>query len=185
MLKIDPAAYVFAALLILLLPLDWLLAAFFAAAFHEACHAGVIVLLGGKIYGIQIGIGGASMETALISRKMEVLSAAAGPMGSFLLVSLCHIFPKLAVCGMIQGLYNLIPVFPLDGGRILRCVLERVLPENAAHLEHLIAVLAAGALAVFWFLIFRDLLAVILGGIWILRARIRKRPCKRSRIRVQ
>ena len=51
----------------------------------------------------------------------EALSALAGPAGSFLMLLLCRVFPEAALWGTVQGLFNLLPVYPLDGGRVLRC----------------------------------------------------------------
>lgn len=53
----------------------------------------------------------------------EALCALAGPVGSFSVVLLAEYFPEAALFGLVQGLYNLLPVYPLDGGRILRCLL--------------------------------------------------------------
>ena len=183
--EIAPQAYVAAALLVLLLPLDWLLAAFLAAAFHELCHAAAILLLDGKIYGLKIGLGGASLETGCLSGRAEFFSAAAGPMGSFFLLLLCHVFPKLAICGLIQGLYNLLPVYPLDGGRLLRCILEAFLPESAEYWQRAAAMLSAGAVGVLIFIVSGRILPSGIALAWILGKGMRKRPCKRSRIGVQ
>ena len=38
MLRIDPGVWILAALYVLIIPADWLLAAFLAAAVHEGCH---------------------------------------------------------------------------------------------------------------------------------------------------
>ena len=55
----------------------------------------------------------------------EAICALAGPLGSFSLLLISEYFPEAAVCGLIQGAYNLIPVYPLDGGRLMRCLLPR------------------------------------------------------------
>lgn len=122
LLRVDSAVWVLGALLLLTVPLNWLLAAFAAAAFHETCHALAVKAVGGKVWGLKLGIGGAEMATSPLSHREELLCALAGPVGSLSLLLLCRQFPRLALCGACQGTFNLLPLFPLDGGRILRCM---------------------------------------------------------------
>lgn len=122
MICIDFSVYLFLTLLLLLVPLKWLLAAIFAAAIHELFHVFVIRLCCGKIHSIHIGLRGAKLDIAPLSPVMELLSAAAGPVGSFLLLMLAAWFPRLAICGFFQGCFNLLPIYPMDGGRVLRCI---------------------------------------------------------------
>lgn len=140
------------ALLLLVLPLPWLAAALLAGAFHECCHYLAIRALGGRVSGVAIGSRGAIMELRGLGTAAELLAAAAGPVGSLSLLGLSGIFPGLALCGMVQGAYNLLPIYPLDGGRILRCALKEVLPpKNAAAVSCWVgfaAALAAGALCI-------------------------------------
>lgn len=119
-ITLSPGAYLGAALLVLLLPVNWWTGAVLAAAGHELSHMAAIYATGGKVYGISVGPGGARMDTMAATRGREVITAAAGPLGSLVFAVLCRGFPEAAVCAVIQGLYNLLPVYPLDGGRILR-----------------------------------------------------------------
>ena len=129
--RVDVSACLMGAFLLLTLPLNWLLSALAAAAFHELCHGAAILLLGGRIWGVRIGAGGAVMETEPLSSGKELVCALAGPAGSLLLVLTFRIFPRVAVCALVQGAFNLLPVFPLDGGRALRCALARFCPKWA------------------------------------------------------
>ena len=65
--RVDVSACLMGAFLLLTLPLNWLLSALAAAAFHELCHGEAILLLGGRIWGVRIGVGGAVMETEPLS----------------------------------------------------------------------------------------------------------------------
>lgn len=98
---------------------------------HELSHLLMIRFLGGSVKGIYIGPGGAEIRTGAMDLLQELLCTLAGPVGSFSTVLLCHFIPKIAICGFIQGCFNLIPLYPLDGGRVLRCcirLLERKKP---------------------------------------------------------
>lgn len=108
---------------LLLLPLKWAVGAFLAAFVHECAHLIAIWLSGGQVYSVKLGGNGAVMETSPMTPGREALCALAGPLGSFSLILITRHYPEAAVCGLIQGAYNLIPIFPLDGGRILRCLL--------------------------------------------------------------
>lgn len=122
-LRLDFSACFLLALGILILPPDWLFGAILAAVIHELCHFCMARFLGVNCTGIRISAAGFVMELVPMNRHEELLTSAAGPVGSLLLLVLVHVYPQLAVCGAIQGLYNLLPIWPLDGGRILRCIL--------------------------------------------------------------
>lgn len=185
-LRLDAAACLLGALLIMTLPLRWLFAALTAAVFHEFCHFLAVKLLGGKVLDVCIGPGGAVMQTLPMSRGREFLCALAGPMGSILLVCLCRTFPRVAFCALVQAAYNLLPVFPLDGGRALRCALERLTPKWADRICRwvetgtLAALGVAALIASFW-----KRLGIMPLIVFLLLAMKRNRPCKLRRFRVQ
>lgn len=120
-IRISGAAFLYLALLILLLPLRWVAAAICAAAIHECCHILAILLCGGRITAFRIGQGGAVLETGALSTGYELVCALAGPAGSLLLLAASQVWPLLAVCAFVQGIFNLMPVYPMDGGRVLHC----------------------------------------------------------------
>ena len=117
----------FLALLLLTVPLKLLAAAAVAAGFHELCHICAVRALGGRVEGAAFTVGGAVLDISGLSSGAEALAAAAGPLGSFLLLLCVRIFPALALCAFVQGCFNLLPVYPLDGGRILVCTMEQLM----------------------------------------------------------
>ena len=114
-----------AAFLILVMPVSWITAAAAAAGIHELAHIVVIRALGGRVYRITLHPGGAEIAVSGLGYLQEMAAAAAGPLASLLLTFSCRAAPRLAVCGLLQGLLNLLPLYPLDGGRILLCGLIR------------------------------------------------------------
>lgn len=127
----EAAVYLWLACLLVLLPLDWLLCAFFAAIIHEVCHVLILLLFGGRIRKIDVSVTGCMIETSQLGYWQAMFSILAGPAGSMLLLVASETAPKIAACGFIHGLYNLLPILPLDGGRILQLLLYKIYPENA------------------------------------------------------
>jgi len=130
-IRFDDRIWLFWAILVLLLPLEWLAAAAFSAVVHEICHVILIRLLGGNICRITVKPFGAVIDTMPMDTFREMLSAAAGPAGSILLSFCMFRFPILGICALVQGLFNCLPVYPLDGGRIVRCLLELTISSGA------------------------------------------------------
>jgi Zn-dependent protease len=109
--------------------------------FHEMAHSIVARHYGLPIRGITLFIfGGVAEMTAEPNRpRDELLMAAAGPAASLLLAAMCYallvgvaawgapavagVVWYLALINFVLALFNLVPAFPLDGGRILRAAL--------------------------------------------------------------
>lgn len=114
----------------------------FSIVFHEMSHSLVARHYGMPIRGITLFLFGgvAEMEQEPPSAKSEFLMAAAGPAASFVLgavffalflaagalklpVALGGTFWYLGFINAVLAVFNLIPAFPLDGGRMLRAAL--------------------------------------------------------------
>lgn len=115
---------------------------FGSIVFHEWAHALVAKHYGLRIKSITLMIFGgvAQMDEAPPSPRAEWLTAIAGPMSSFALSAACYllflagyrlhlpivplgVIGCLAFVNSLLGGFNLIPAFPLDGGRVLRAAL--------------------------------------------------------------
>lgn len=107
---------------------------------HELAHAVVGRRFRMSIRGITLFIFGgvAEMEDEPDSAKGEFLMAVAGPLVSFAAAGLFHltdwlvedgqgpvsaVAAYLALLNLLLGAFNLVPAYPLDGGRMLRAAL--------------------------------------------------------------
>lgn len=181
--RIDALSCLYAALLLLIFPLKWMVAAIVAGAVHELCHLWAVRLSGGRVAKFRISVRGAVMEAGGLNPAQELLSILAGPAGSLGLLLLVHFFPRIAICGGMQGLFNLLPVYPLDGGRAVRCLCSRWLTDQAG--ERLCGILERGCLGGLFILGLYGSFGLRLGLMPVLvsiyvcyRATAGKRPCK-------
>lgn len=130
--SVSAGALLWLAALLLLLPLQWVFALILAVCVHECAHGIAVCLTGGSILGVHIGGTGTVLVCQPMSGVKEVICAVAGPISSLLLLLLIPRMPRTAICGAVHGLYNLIPLIPLDGGRILRCIVEKLFSPSCA-----------------------------------------------------
>ena len=155
---------------------------------HELAHSVVARRLGVGVDGITLWMFGgvSSIKGEAPTAGIEARIAAVGPATSFALAAIFAIANTLlaafaaspilvaavawlAVINFVLGLFNLLPGFPLDGGRLLRAILWRVGHERdratvrAAIVGEFMGVLmmAAGVLLL---VTTRDLV----GGLWLI-----------------
>ena len=102
--------------MLLILPLQWIFAAVAAACIHELCHLCAVKLCGGQVTLFTLDPGGAAMRIMPMSAGKELLCALAGPLGGLSLMLFSRWIPRIAVCAAFRSLYNLRPIYPLDGG---------------------------------------------------------------------
>lgn len=173
----------------------WGLALITAALFfvcivlHELAHASVARMSGIPVRGITLfALGGiAQIESEAATPGTEFRMAAAGPLASLVIGLVCHFVASgtgffgptaassalaavlgwLAYINVALALFNLVPGFPLDGGRVLRSIVWAFTHDSnratriAARVGQAIAFLFIG-LGLFSLLLRSDF-----GGLWI------------------
>lgn len=104
-----------------------------ALTLHELGHLTVLTLFHHPVRGITMGAGGAKIETDTLTYRQEWMSAAAGPAVNLASAALLlRIEPVFALINLGLAAVNLLPLYPLDGGRILRAALLTHLPQDQA-----------------------------------------------------
>ncbi len=157
---------------------------FFSIVFHELCHSLVARRFGLPMKGITLFVFGgvAEMSDEPSSPKAEFLMAIAGPLSSILLglmLSLVTVLVEgilsapaagvidyLATINFILAVFNLLPAFPLDGGRVLRAALWQW-KKNVRWATRIAANIGSGfGILLILVGIFNVITGQIIGGIW-------------------
>jgi Zn-dependent protease/CBS domain-containing protein len=158
----------------------------FSIVFHELWHSLIARKFGLPIKGITLFIFGgvAEMTDEPRSPKAEFFMAIAGPISSiilglsllglrFLLVgsgwsrAVTGVVGYLAFLNLILAGFNLLPAFPLDGGRVLRSVLWGM-KNNIRWATHIASQIGAGFGALLIVIgVFDLIVGNFIGGIWM------------------
>lgn len=157
---------------LLIIPTKWLLSWLFAALVHELFHYGALCICRSSVLSVAVGIGGARICTELLSERNECFCALAGPVGGLLLLLFAPIAPAIAVCAFFQSLYNLLPIYPMDGGRVLFSLIRQIFKATTAETVIKIwtwAILICIAAACLWFAVSWGLgqIPIVIAGILV------------------
>lgn len=148
-LDLRPGAVFFFCLLYYICPNRLFWAIFALSLLHELGHIFMMTVFRIPILHIRIGAFGTVIETPQMVWVQELLCAIAGPSVNlivfFVLRSYCL---YAAVISLMLCLYNMLPIFPLDGGRALRALCAGLLPFQAAiWTEAIVSALTLGLIA--------------------------------------
>lgn len=170
----------------------FLISFLFAAALHELAHVYMAYLLRIPIRTLSMTAFGCVLsltDEALIPTEKLLLIAAAGPLLNLGVAALCQGLSNFCALAALFGaenlllaLFNLLPVFPLDGAVILSSALSiRLLPEQAERwVCGLSLFLAVGAVVTALFLHGAARPRVFFFALWLvvgLLQKIGNRPC--------
>lgn len=119
---IDPEVYLAVPFIFLAIPINVFLSWLIAAIVHELGHIVFLFLFHGKISKIRITIGGAIIYGSDLCWGKNIVCTLAGPGIGVLPVFFIEYFPIIGLFSLMLTIYNLLPIYPLDGGRILRII---------------------------------------------------------------
>lgn len=154
--------------------------AFASVVLHELGHALVARHLGVGVAAIELHFFGgvARMTDEPKSDNDEIAIAVAGPMVSLSLSALSYgiygltgwwVFALLASINLFVGVFNMIPAFPMDGGRVLRAVLSKFKGRSrATEIAVKVSRIASIAFAVMALFIGSVQLFLLAGVVWYL-----------------
>ncbi len=180
----------FVAISVYLLPIRWLWGWLAAVALHEVSHYLALKACGVGVLSCEIGPVGAVIETDSMKWWQEFLSTLAGPLGGSTLILVAKYVPQAAVCALLHSVYNLLPLYPLDGGRLLRCIIGAILKPNTASricktVDWTVLTLILTAAAYFSLVRRMGLIWLAAAGILFIRTTIVKLSCKQAEQIVQ
>lgn len=120
-----------------------------ACLLHEAGHWITIRYFGGNVQAVRLTAIGAEMSIDTecpMSYEQEIVVALAGPVVSLITAWIAAKLEWFLFAGMnlSLGLLNLIPVIPLDGGRVQHQILCMFCPDKAELILRWISIVFAG-----------------------------------------
>jgi len=141
--KISPFFWIFAVIMFLFGNGGEFIVYFIMVVFHEMAHAEVARRYGYALSTINLMPYGASLTGSFESLRPsdEIKIALAGPMANIIIAIVCVALWWLApisyfftlpivYCNISLALFNLLPIFPLDGGRVLLAFLSQKYPRQ-------------------------------------------------------
>lgn len=160
----------------------WIPVIFVSVLFHEGGHAAAFGVLGlGPSQIVLGGFGGFTVNRANRKVWQDVIVSLAGPIFSFLLAGLIFLIesrlplfrtdpmlsvlmPLLIQANIVWGIFNLIPVFPMDGGQAAYGIVQYMAkPRTALLISIWSSILIGAGLLILGLMMKAIFLAVIVG----------------------
>jgi len=134
--KVHPAGWILLAILLITVPAAQLLAAVLALLLHEAGHLIAMKSCGVKECAVELTPFGGVADVPSYERLSwgkRALCAAGGVVSSGLMAALCLLarlgglfWQAFLGCNLMMALLNLLPIWPLDGARLLTAWAEKI-----------------------------------------------------------
>jgi Zn-dependent protease/CBS domain-containing protein len=159
------------------------LALFVSILIHELAHSLVARRQGSEVQSITLmALGGISQLRGEVRPENEAWMSAVGPLASLGLAALSYgafellplppeasaAFLVIAWMNLALGVFNLLPAFPMDGGRVLRGLLvNRIGRSRATRIATNVGKVMAAAFAIYGVLSFNAILILIAGFVYL------------------
>lgn len=168
---------------LLLLPLtgfniNLFISAFIAILVHEMAHAFVANRYNYRVYGISVGLfaGSASIDSNMAQRDSIPINAA-GPISNLLLFAIAtfaqyffvnDFITMFASINLILFIFNILPIYPMDGGHILKDFLMLNMRDRwkGARIAAIVSLVTASLLLLYC-LFTRNFIMCIFSGLFI------------------
>ena len=166
----------------------WIPILFLSVLIHELAHAAAIGMFGfGSSQVLLTGMGGVTINQRRARPWQDMIISLAGPIASFVLFVLAgwaennvalvqtdrmlvELVPRLRWANLVWGIFNLIPVPPLDGGHATRDFFRTFLSEKTAFVISIWIAIIVGTLVVVAALFGRQFFVAIYIALFVYRA---------------
>ena len=158
-------------------------ALFVSILLHELAHSLVARRQGSEVQSITLmALGGVSQMSSEVPPEHEAWMAVVGPLASLGIAAVTHgasIFsgmpPEPAAALLVitwmnlaLGIFNLLPAFPMDGGRVLRGLLvKRIGRSKATRIATNVGKVMAAIFAIYGLISFNPILVLIAGFVYL------------------